>query len=143
MPPQGLSLELLQWTQDGWSQTERLLTALRLQPGEGTPAALSGYLRCLPLPSPLGIFLSMDISALKMPKIQYPKCDWISQKGSMRRYAHPILYPFLCFSHPETATWTLEGLMLKLKLQYFGHLMRKANSLEETLTLGKIEGRSG
>ena len=31
--------------------------------------------------------------------------------------------------------------MLRLKLQYFGHLMRKANSLEETLTLGKIEGR--
>ena len=41
VPPQGLSLELLQRTQDGWSQTERLLTALRLQPGEGTPAAVS------------------------------------------------------------------------------------------------------
>ena len=35
----------------------------------------------------------------------------------------------------------LEGLMLKLKLQYFGHLMRKGNSLEKTLILGKIEGR--
>ena len=33
------------------------------------------------------------------------------------------------------------GLMLKLKLQYFGHLMRRANSLEKTLMLGKIEGR--
>ena len=35
----------------------------------------------------------------------------------------------------------LEGLMLKLKLQYFGHLMRSADSLEKTLMLGKIEGR--
>ena len=34
-----------------------------------------------------------------------------------------------------------EGLMLKLKLQYFGHLMQKANTLEKTLMLGKIEGR--
>ena len=34
---------------------------------------------------------------------------------------------------------SLEGLMLKLKLQYFGHLMRRAGSLEKTLTLGKIE----
>ena len=36
---------------------------------------------------------------------------------------------------------SLEGLMLKLKLQYFGHLMRRADSLERTLMLGKIEGR--
>ena len=36
---------------------------------------------------------------------------------------------------------SLEGLMLKLKLQYFGHLMQKADSLEKTLMLGKIEGR--
>ena len=35
----------------------------------------------------------------------------------------------------------LEGLMLKLKLQYFGHLMQKADSLKKTLMLGKIEGR--
>ena len=37
--------------------------------------------------------------------------------------------------------YSLEGLMLKLKLQYFGHLMRRANLLEKTLRLGKIEGR--
>ena len=37
--------------------------------------------------------------------------------------------------------YSLEGLMLKLKLQYFGHLMLRADSLEETLMLGKIEGR--
>ena len=41
-------------------------------------------------------------------------------------------------SSPECS---LEGLMLKLKLQYFGHLMRRTDSLEKTLMLGKIEGR--
>ena len=40
--------------------------------------------------------------------------------------------------HPECS---LEGPMLKLKLQYFGHLMRRADSFEKTLMLGKIEGR--
>ena len=45
--------------------------------------------------------------------------------------------------HPKVdQSWVfLEGLMLKLKLQYFGHLMRRADSLEKTLMLGKIEGR--
>ena len=37
--------------------------------------------------------------------------------------------------------YSLEGLILKLKLQYFGHLMRRANSLEKTLMLGKTEGK--
>ena len=40
-------------------------------------------------------------------------------------------------SNPE---YSLEGLMLKLKLQYFGHLMRRVDSLEKTLRLGKLEG---
>ena len=39
--------------------------------------------------------------------------------------------------------YSLEGLMLKLKLQYFDHLMRRADSLEKTLILGKTEGRRG
>ena len=39
-----------------------------------------------------------------------------------------------------SSEYSLEGLMLKLKLQYFGHLMRRTNSLEKTLLLGKIEG---
>jgi len=41
-------------------------------------------------------------------------------------------------TNPECS---LEGLMLKLKLQYFGHLMRIAHSMEKTLMLGKVEGR--
>ena len=40
-----------------------------------------------------------------------------------------------------TMEYSLEGLMLKLKLQYFGHLMQRAVTLEKTLMLGKIEGR--
>ena len=44
--------------------------------------------------------------------------------------------------HPKgLSEYLLEGLMLKLKLQYFGHLMRRTDSLEKTLILGKIEGR--
>ena len=51
-----------------------------------------------------------------------------------RRSNHLILKEI----NPE---YSLEGLMLKLKLQYFGHIMRRTDSLEKTLMLGKIEGR--
>ena len=45
-------------------------------------------------------------------------------------------------AHPKgDQSWVLEGLMLKLKLPYFGHLMQKADSFEKTLMLGKVEGR--
>ena len=46
-----------------------------------------------------------------------------------------------CIVKKISLEYTLEGLMLKLKLQYFGHLMQKTDSLEKTLMLGKIEGR--
>ena len=49
-----------------------------------------------------------------------------------------------CWRRLLRVPWTgcsLEGLMLKLKLQYFGHLMRRADPLEKTLMLGKNEGR--
>ena len=51
-----------------------------------------------------------------------------------RRSNQPILKEI----SPE---YSLEGLMLKLRLEYFGHLMRRTDSLEKTLMLGKIEGR--
>jgi len=51
-----------------------------------------------------------------------------------RRSNQPILKEI----NPE---YSLEGLMLKLKLQYFGHLIRRLNSLEKTLMLGKTEGK--
>ena len=46
-------------------------------------------------------------------------------------------------NHKINSEYPLEGLMLKQKLQYFGHLMQRADSLEKTLMLGKTEGRSG
>ena len=46
-----------------------------------------------------------------------------------------------CTVHVLTPEYSLEGLMLKLKLQYFGHLMKRVNSLEKTLMLGKTEGK--
>jgi len=53
---------------------------------------------------------------------------------TVRRSSQSILKEI----NPE---YSLEGLMLKLKLQYIGHLMRRADSMEKTLMLGKIEGR--
>ena len=53
---------------------------------------------------------------------------------TVRRYNWSILKEI-------TPEYSLEGLMLKLKLQYFGHLMRRTDSLEKTLMLGKMEGR--
>ena len=49
--------------------------------------------------------------------------------------------PIKVFLKEISPEYSLEGLMLKLKFQYFGHLMRRADSLEKTLMLGKIESR--
>ena len=57
------------------------------------------------------------------------RVSWIARKSNQ-----PILKEI-------SLTYSLEGLMLKLKLQYFGHLMRRTDSFEKTLILGKIEGR--
>ena len=54
--------------------------------------------------------------------------------STLRRYNWSILKEI-------TPEYSLEGLMLKLQLQYFGHLMRRTDSLEKTLMLGKMEGR--
>ena len=61
-------------------------------------------------------------------------CSAGEDSWTARRSNQSILKEF----NPE---YPLEGLMLKLKLQYFGHLMGRADSLEKTLMLGKIEGR--
>ena len=55
----------------------------------------------------------------------------------------PLDYKEIQPVHPKgDQSWVfMEGLMLKLKLQYFGHLMRRTDSLEKTLMLGKSEGR--
>ena len=60
---------------------------------------------------------------------------WVSLGGHLSKRSNQSILKEIS---PE---YSLEGLMLKLKLQYFGHLMRRADSLEKTLMLGKIEGR--
>ena len=55
-----------------------------------------------------------------------------------RKLLRSQIYTHMEEINPE---YSLEGLMLKLKLQYFGYLMQRANSLEKTLMLGRIEGR--
>ena len=59
--------------------------------------------------------------------------------GVLKKLINKMFLKTLKEIDPE---YSLEGLILKLKLQYFGHLMWEANSLEKTLMLGKIEGRS-
>ena len=87
--------------------------------------------------------------------VMYGCESWIVKKAEGRRID---AFELWCWRRLLSISWTarrsnqsilkeispeysLEGLMLKLKLQYFGHLMQRANSLEKTLMLGKIEGR--
>ena len=61
--------------------------------------------------------------------------NWVTELNWTSRTANQSILKEI------NSEYSLEGLMLKLKLQYFGHLMWRADSLEKTLTLGKIEGR--
>ena len=94
------------------------------------------------------------IKAMVFPVVMY-KCEsWTIKKAERQRIDASELW---CWRRLLRVPWTarrpnqsiqeeispeysLEGLMLKLKLQYFGHLMRRTDSLEKTLMLGKIEG---
>ena len=89
------------------------------------------------------------------PVVMYGCESWTVKKAECRRIDASELWCWRrLLSVPSTARrsnqsilkeispeYSLEGLMLKLKLQYFSHLMRRADSLEKTLMLGKIEGR--
>ena len=94
------------------------------------------------------------VKAMVFPVVMYGCESWTIKKAECRR----IDAFELCWRRLLRVSWTarrsnqfipkefspeysLEGLTLKLKLQYFGHLMRRAGSLEKTLMLGKIEGR--
>jgi len=89
------------------------------------------------------------------PVVMYGCDSWTIKKAEHRRID---AFELWCWRRLLRVPWTarrsnqsilkeispgysLEGLMLKLKLQYFGHLMRRVDSLEKTLMLGKIEGR--
>ena len=110
------------------------------------------------------IFKSRDITlptkvhlvkAMVFPVVMYECESWTIKKAERRRID---AFELWCWRRVLRVPWTarrsnqsilkeispgcsLEGLMLKLKLQYFGHLMRRVDSLEKTLMLGKVEGR--
>ena len=97
------------------------------------------------------------VKAMVFPVIMYGCESWTIKKAEHRRIdAFELWYRRKLLRVPWTArrsnqsilkkispeySHSLEGLMLKLKLQYFDHLMQRADSLEKTLMLGKIEGR--
>ena len=95
------------------------------------------------------------VKAMVFPVVMYGCESWTVKKAECRRIdAFELWYWRRLLRVPWTARrsnqsilkeispeYSLEGLMLKLKLQYFGHLMRRADSFEKTLMLGKIEGR--
>ena len=95
------------------------------------------------------------VKAVVFPVVMYGCESWTIKKAEHRRID---AFELWCWRRLLRVPWTarranqsivkeispgcsLEGLMLKLKLQYFDHLMRRADSLEKTLMLGKIEGR--
>ena len=110
------------------------------------------------------IFKSRDITlptkvhlvkAMVFPVVMYGCESWTVRKAEQQKID---AFELWCWSRLLRVPWTarrsnqsilkeirpgcsLEGLMLKLKLQYFGHLMQRAGSLEKTVMLGKIEGR--
>ena len=95
------------------------------------------------------------VKGMVFPVVMYGCESWTIMKGeSQRIVAFDLWFRIKLLRVPWTARrsnqsmlkevnpeYSLEGLMLKLKLQYFGHLMRRAESLEKTLMLGKIEGK--
>ena len=95
------------------------------------------------------------VKAMVFPVVMYGCECWIIKKAENQRID---AFELWCWRRLLRDPWTasrsnqsilkkisseysLEGLMLKLKLQYFGHLMQRADSFENTLVLGKIEGR--
>ena len=95
------------------------------------------------------------VKAMVFPVVMYGCESWIIKKANHGRID---AFELWCWRRLLRVPWTarrsnqcllkeiipdysLEGLMLKLRLQYFGHLMQRAHSFEETLMLGKIEGR--
>jgi len=95
------------------------------------------------------------VKVVVFPVVMYEEEIWTIKKAECQRID---AFELWCWRRLLTVPWTarrsnwsilkeispeysLEGLMLKLKLQYFGHLMRRTDSFEKTLMLGKIEGR--
>ena len=94
------------------------------------------------------------VKAMDFPVVMYGCESWTIKKAEHRRIDaselrcwRRLLSPLDCkeiqpvILKEVSPEYSLEGLMLKLKLQYFGHLVQRADSFEKTLMLGEIEGR--
>ena len=83
------------------------------------------------------------VKAMVFPVVMYGCESWTVKKAERRRIFLRVPWTARRSSQSilKEISISLEGMMLKLKLQYFGHLMRKADSLEKTLMLGGIGGR--
>ena len=110
-------------------------------------------LKCRDITLPTKVHL---VKAMVFPVVMYGCESWMAKKAEHQRID---AFELWCWKRLLRVPWTarrsnqsilkeidpsgcsLKGLMLKLKLQYFGHLMQRVDSLEKTLMLGKIEGR--
>ena len=123
----------------------------RLLLGRKVMSNLDSILKCRDITLPTKVCLD---KAMVFPVVTYGCESWTIKKAEHRRND---AFERWCWRRLLRVPWTarrsnqsilkdispeypLEGLMLKLKLQYFGHLMRRTDSLEKTLMLGKIEG---
>ena len=79
------------------------------------------------------------VKAMVSPVVMYGCESWTIKKAECQRIDAFELWSNQSILKGIGPEYSLEGLMLKLKLQYFGHLMRRTNSFEKTLMLGKIE----
>ena len=124
----------------------------RLLLGRKALANLDSILKSKDITLPTNVHL---VKAMYFPIVMYGFKSWI-KKAECRRID---AFELWCWRRLLRVPWTtrrsnqsilkeispeysLEGLMLKLKLQYFGHWLQRSNPLEKTLMLGKIEGRS-
>ena len=124
----------------------------RLLLGRKDMTNLDSVLKCRDIILPTKVCL---IKAMVFPVVMYGCESWTIKKAERRRID---AFELWCWRRLLRVPWTarrssqsilteispgcsLEGLMLKLKLQYFGHLMQRADSFEKTVMLGKIESR--
>ena len=123
----------------------------RLLLGRKVMTDLDSTLKSRYITLPTKVYL---VKAMVFPVVMYGCEGWTIKKADRQRIDAFVLW---CWRKLLRVPWTarrsnqsileispgcsLEGLMLKLKLQYFGHLMRRDNSFEKALRLGKIEGR--
>ena len=130
--------------------SHKIQTCLLL--GRKAMTNLDSILKCKDITLPTNVHI---VKAMIFPVVMYGCESWTTKKAEHRRID---AFEVWCWRRFLRVPWTprrsnqsilkeispeysLEGLMLKLKLQYFAHLMRRADSLEKTLMWGKIEGR--